>query len=83
MMPRIFASKTFLVPNFCKKAFTKYPANIRAINIHFNDIKMFMIKIGFSSQRCQWIMECVRSATTSVLVHGSLTSEFKFERGLR
>jgi len=30
-----------------------------------------------------WIMECVSTATTSVLVNGCPTDEFNFETGLR
>jgi hypothetical protein len=31
----------------------------------------------------KWIMERISTASASVLVNGSLTAEFKFERGLR
>ncbi|KAK2400530.1 hypothetical protein QL285_050224 [Trifolium repens] len=30
-----------------------------------------------------WIMECVSSVTTSILVNGNPTDEFRFERGLQ
>jgi len=41
-----------------------------------------MIKIGFSSQRRQGIMECVRSTTAIILVNRSLAGKFKLGRGL-
>jgi hypothetical protein len=31
----------------------------------------------------QWISECIRTASISVLVNGSPTKEFYFEKGLR
>ncbi|PNY14688.1 cysteine-rich receptor-like protein kinase, partial [Trifolium pratense] len=42
-----------------------------------------MGRMGFSTLWGKWIKECVCTATTSVLVNGSLTDEFPLERGLR
>lgn len=42
-----------------------------------------MFKMGFSIKWCKWIMECLRSTTTSVFVNGSSTDEFHLGRGLR
>ncbi|MCI11460.1 RNA-directed DNA polymerase (Reverse transcriptase) [Trifolium medium] len=42
-----------------------------------------MGKMSFSVLWRKWIKECVCTATTSVLVNGSPTEEFPFERGLR
>ncbi|GAU35536.1 hypothetical protein TSUD_155670 [Trifolium subterraneum] len=42
-----------------------------------------MAKMNFPVLCRLWIMECVTTATTSVLVNGSPTDEFCFERGLR
>ncbi|GAU13347.1 hypothetical protein TSUD_43010 [Trifolium subterraneum] len=42
-----------------------------------------MLKMNFPNLWRGWIMECVTTATASVLVNGSPTDEFKFERGLR
>lgn len=42
-----------------------------------------MIKFNFSPKWRGWIMECVTTASASVLVNGSPTAEFKLERGLR
>ncbi|GAU46155.1 hypothetical protein TSUD_401590 [Trifolium subterraneum] len=42
-----------------------------------------MTKMNFPSVWRGWIMECVTSASASVLVNGCPTDEFHFERGLR
>ncbi|XP_068504204.1 uncharacterized mitochondrial protein AtMg01250-like [Phaseolus vulgaris] len=42
-----------------------------------------MKKLGFPSKWIEWIRGCLESATVSVLVNGSPTSEFKPMRGLR
>nr|ABN05742.1 RNA-directed DNA polymerase, putative [Medicago truncatula] len=39
--------------------------------------------MGFSIKWCKWIMECLRSTTTSVFVNRSSTDEFHLGRGLR
>jgi len=39
--------------------------------------------MGFPTMWRKWIKECIRTATTSVLVNGSPTAEFTLERGLR
>ena len=42
-----------------------------------------MVRMNFLVLWRSWITECVTTATTSVLVNGSPTYEFCFERGLR
>jgi len=42
-----------------------------------------MKKMNFPTLWRKWIMECISTTTTSALVNGSPTDEFKFERGLR
>jgi hypothetical protein len=42
-----------------------------------------MYKMNFPVLWRSWIMECVTTATASVLVNGCPTDEFTFERGLR
>jgi len=40
-------------------------------------------KLGFHKRWILWIKGCLDSATMSVLVNGSPTTEFKVKRGLR
>lgn len=42
-----------------------------------------MIGMNFSPKWRTWKIECVTSATTSVLINESSSIEFKLERGLR
>ena len=42
-----------------------------------------MIKLGFEPVFCNWIMECVSSASYSILVNGALTGYILLQRGLR
>ncbi|GAU39629.1 hypothetical protein TSUD_397170 [Trifolium subterraneum] len=42
-----------------------------------------MVKMNFPSQWRVWMKACVMTASASVLVNGSPTAEFCFERGLR
>lgn len=44
---------------------------------------MVLQKMGFSDKWTSWMMECVSSASISVLVNGSPTEEFGSGRGLR
>ncbi|KHN13424.1 hypothetical protein glysoja_048819, partial [Glycine soja] len=42
-----------------------------------------LLGIGFCNKWIQWIHDCLKSASVSVLVNGSLTSKFTLQRGLR
>jgi len=52
----------------------------------FVDLKyldLVMVNMNFPTLRRKWILECIETTTTSVLVNGSPTKEFPIERGLR
>nr|GEW85681.1 RNA-directed DNA polymerase, eukaryota, reverse transcriptase zinc-binding domain protein [Tanacetum cinerariifolium] len=42
-----------------------------------------LVKLGFGQKWCSWIKACLISSRVSILVNGSLTSEFFINRGLR
>jgi len=52
-------------------------------SIDWSYLAAIMKKMNFPTLWRKWIMECVSTATTSILVNGSPTDEFKFEQGLR
>ncbi|GJR66188.1 putative RNA-directed DNA polymerase [Tanacetum coccineum] len=51
--------------------------------INWNFLLDIMKQMGFRSKWCSWIYACLSSASISVLVNGSPTTEFKIERGVR
>nr|GEY44124.1 cysteine-rich receptor-like protein kinase [Tanacetum cinerariifolium] len=51
------------------------------LNLSF--LMSIMEQMGFSNKWRKWILSCLKSAYTLVLINGSSTSEFKVERGLR
>ena len=52
-------------------------------SINWGFLRKVMEKLGFGSKWIAWIMECVSSATMSVLLNGSPLRPFKMEKGLR
>jgi len=46
-------------------------------SIKYENLEVDMIKMGFLYRLCWWIMECVKTTKTSILVHGSPTNEFE------
>ncbi|GAU21330.1 hypothetical protein TSUD_372250 [Trifolium subterraneum] len=52
-------------------------------SVEWSYLLFVMHKMNFPLKWRRWISECIRSASTSVLVNGSPTEEFFFERGLR
>ena len=51
--------------------------------VSWNFLMYMMKRIGFSPKWIKWIEGCVKSASISVLVNGTLTVEFLLQRGLR
>lgn len=45
-------------------------------------LEQVMIKMSFPTLWRKWVLECITMTSASVLVNGSPTDEFKFERGL-
>ena len=51
-------------------------------SVNLKHLETMMVKLNFHVLWRKWIMECVTTALTYVLVNGSPTNVFKFERGL-
>ena len=52
-------------------------------SINWSFLRKVMEKLGFGRKWISWIMECVSSASMSVLLNGSPLRPFKMEKGLR
>jgi len=52
-------------------------------SLDLNYLDSMMSNMNFPTLWRKWISECVGTATTSILVNGCPTDEFKIERGLR
>jgi len=52
-----------------------------SIDLHY--LNSVMLSMNFPTLWRKWIMECIGTATASVLVNGSPTEEFPIKRGLR
>ncbi|XP_039023139.1 uncharacterized protein LOC120155723 [Hibiscus syriacus] len=50
--------------------------------VRWEILMMVLEKLGFSRLSRRWIWACVSSASISVLVNGSPTTEFRIRRGL-
>jgi hypothetical protein len=51
--------------------------------VEWENLDSVMAKMGFSRKWRHWIMTCIGLATTSVLINGSPTRDFRLGRGLR
>ena len=51
--------------------------------VSWNYLDFILQETGFGIKWRQWIMECLTSGFSSVLVNGSPTTEFSLGRGLR
>jgi len=52
-------------------------------SVSWNFLTYMMRRMGFCAKWIQWILGCLPSASLSILVNGSLTTEFQPQRGLR
>ena len=52
-------------------------------SVSWGFLNYMMMRMGFSGKWRQWIYGCLSSATISILINGSPTSEFVPHRGLR
>jgi len=52
-------------------------------SIDLKYLEAVMVKMNFPTLWRKWMLECIGTATTSVLVNGCPTYEFPIERGLR
>ena len=52
-------------------------------SIRWSFLRRVMEKLGFGRKWIAWIMECVSSASMSILLNGSPLRPFKMEKGLR
>ncbi|GLT46093.1 hypothetical protein SLA2020_198760 [Shorea laevis] len=52
-------------------------------SVNWGFLDYMMTRLGFNMQWRKWIMECLSSASVSVLVNGSPTEEYKMKKGLR
>jgi hypothetical protein len=50
--------------------------------VDWNYLQNVVVEMNFSTLWRKWILECVITATTSMLVNGNPTEEFKLEREL-
>ncbi|XP_057528939.1 secreted RxLR effector protein 78-like [Amaranthus tricolor] len=52
-------------------------------SINWSFLELIMDKLGFGRKCIRWIMNCVTSASMSILLNGSPLKPFKMEKGLR
>ena len=52
-------------------------------SVNWSFLKMVMEKLGFGRKWIKWIMNCVTSASLSIILNGSPLKPFKMEKGLR
>ncbi|GJS69334.1 C2 calcium/lipid-binding domain-containing protein CaLB [Tanacetum coccineum] len=71
---KMYKRKLFLLKVDFEKAFD---------TLSWSFLESVMCQMGFSLKWKGWILACLRSGYTSVLINGSPTPEFKLKRGLR
>ena len=76
-------SLKWLKKNRISGALIKVDFQMAYDSINWAFLRKVMEKLGFGRTWIAWIMECVSSASMSVLLNGSPLRPFKMERGLR
>lgn len=61
----------------------KYYIQYISLIVDWGFLNVMMEHFNFSPVWRRWVMECITTASASVLVNGSPSGEFKLERGLR
>lgn len=51
--------------------------------IRWDFLNEILIGMGFGNKWTRWVMECMTTASMSILINGSPTSSFQLKRGLR
>ncbi|GJY21387.1 RNA-directed DNA polymerase, eukaryota [Tanacetum coccineum] len=52
-------------------------------SVRWDYLEDILKKIGFGEKWCDWICNCLLSSKGSIIVNGSPTNEFRFQRGLK
>ena len=76
-------SLRWLKKNKISGALIKIDFQMAYDSINWGFLKKVMEKIGFGRKWISWIMECVSSASMSILLNGSPLRSFNMEKGLR
>ncbi|XP_057545956.1 uncharacterized protein LOC130824951 [Amaranthus tricolor] len=76
-------SLRWLKKNRISGALIKIDFKLAYDSIRWSFLRKVLEKLGFGRKWIAWIMECVSSASMSILVNGSPLRPFKMEKGLR
>ena len=52
-------------------------------SVNWMFLRMVMMKLGFGRKWIGWIMNCVTTASMSIILNGTPLEPFKMEKGLR
>nr|GEV29775.1 RNA-directed DNA polymerase, eukaryota [Tanacetum cinerariifolium] len=88
VITKILANRLSLViPDLISDVQSAFLPNRQILDSPFIINELFIMDIltgfGFGPKWCSWIRGCLQSATASVLLNGSPTSEFQFQCGLK
>ena len=76
-------SLRWLKKNKTSGALIKIDFQMAYDSINWNFLRKVMESLGFGRKWISWIMECVSSASMSILLNGSPLRPFKMQKGLR